>query len=326
MEIVKITAKNQWEDKAMSFPQSWAWGDILISEGSQVERLAVKDGDNIVALAQVIYNRLPLGRQYAFCPKGPTIISNFQFPISNVYDAVGEYFLQKNCVFLRIEPSAQFPTSDIRCLKSQDINPRATVILNLQKSESDILAGMHPKTRYNIRLAEKKNLRVSADKNFKVFFKLMKATGRRDKFHLHSDEHYQAVLAAESVRQVTVYFEETPVAVGVFIYHGDTATYLYGASNYQYRHLMAPYLVQWEGIKLAKSLGSAKYDWFGVAPWKKNEGGEQTYDEKHQYAGVTRFKMGFGGEYAECPGTFDVVLDEREYLAYRILRRLRRLF
>jgi lipid II:glycine glycyltransferase (peptidoglycan interpeptide bridge formation enzyme) len=85
------------------------------------------------------------------------------------------------------------------------------------------------------------------------------------------------------------------------------------------------YLLQWEGIRLGKKLGYTHYDFFGIAPACKGERGEYVYDEKHQYAGVTRFKLGFGGEVVEHPGTFDLILQPMKYKVYQLFRTLRRL-
>jgi lipid II:glycine glycyltransferase (peptidoglycan interpeptide bridge formation enzyme) len=110
----------------------------------------------------------------------------------------------------------------------------------------------------------------------------------------------------------------------VFIGFGNTFTYLYGASDYEFRNLMAPYLLQWEGMEIGNDFGSTWYDFFGVAP-RINEGQEYVYDLKHQYAGVTRFKLGFGGVAHQDPGTYDVVVRPFKYVIYQFVRKLRRL-
>ena len=183
---------------------------------------------------------------------------------------------------------------------------------------------MHHKTRYNIRLAQKKGLVVKKERNFDVFFDLMKQTAKRDGFRLHSKKHYQAIFASDIVRQITIYNDNTAIAVGVFVAFGDTFTYLYGASNHECRALMAPYLIQWEGIQMAKSAGCKFYDFFGIAPGERNLAGEYEYDKGHQYAGVTRFKLGFGGEVSVAPGTIDLVTNLPKYRLYQAVRWLRR--
>ena len=324
MKILNITNQEWWDGWLKSnsqhnaFAQSWAWGDILIAEGKRVERLAVVEGDTVLAQAQIVYSGLPFGWQYAFCPCGP--VHSLQSAVQS-YKALSEYLKNKNCIFFRIEPDTPLPTPHSLLLKKTiDINPPATLILDLNKSEEELLAGMHQKTRYNIHLAEKKDLKISDAKNLEVFWNLMNKTGSRDKFSLHHKSHYEKVLASPMVFQLTAYEKEVPVAVAIFAKFGNTLTYLYGASDYAHRDLMAPYLLQWEGIKMGKKNNCEWYDFFGVAPVI-----DGNYDLKHQYAGVTRFKLGFGGVPQQSAGTWDVVIDNTKYKLYNFLRKLRRL-
>jgi len=322
MHILEVDNPGKWPNLSEQFAQSWEWGEILKKEGKEVDRLVVYDNDVIIAQAQLVYNSLPFGWRYTFCPKGPVIIESANR--EEVYKNLMAYLKGKGCIFWRVEPIEIL--SGLEKRKTIDINPRATVILSLEKGDDELLQNMHPKTRYNIRLAEKKNLTVKNQKDFASFMKLMKQTGRRDKFKLHFEDHYKKVLDSEITKQITVFFENEPVATGVFVGAGRTFTYLYGASDYKNRNLMAPYLVQWEGIRLGKQLGYKKYDFFGVAPLVVNDKGIYEHDETHQYAGVTRFKLGFGGDPEEDIGTFDILIDQKKYLLYQVLRKLRRLF
>ncbi len=327
MKILNIANQDQWDgwlknnSQHNPFTQSWAWGDILLAEGKKVERLAVVDGEKVLAQAQVVYSDLPLGWQYAFCPKGPVFEkSEIRNPKSEIYGCFLDYLKNKNCIFFRVEPeNIQYPISNIK--KSVDINPSATLILNLEKKEEELLAGMHQKTRYNIHLAEKKELKISSEKNLEVFWLLMNQTGARDKFKLHAKNHYSRVLNSPLIFQLAAYFNNTPVATAVFAKFGNMFTYLYGASDYAHRDLMATYLLQWEGMKMGKSSGCQWYDFFGVAPLT-----DGNYDQRHQYAGVTRFKLGFGGMPHQAPGTFDLVIDYKKYQIYNLLRKIRRIF
>ena len=247
MEIKLIPDKNQWNDRLVAsggpFTQSWGGGDVLIAEGKKVERLAVVEGEQVLAQAQIIYSRIIFGWQYAFCPKGPIESSKLKVESYKVYENLIQYLKNKNCIFFRIEPelisNIQYPISNIK--KVIDINPSATLILDLKKSEKELLASMYQKTRYNIHLAEKKDLKINQEKNLEVFWSLMNQTGARDKFKLHAKSHYEQVLNSNLISQLTVYFNNTTVATAVFVRFGNTLTYLYGASDYEYRHLMAPY-------------------------------------------------------------------------------------
>ncbi len=337
MQITVIKNQNEWDSwflqkpEPHSFAQSWAWGDILISEGKKVERLAIIENELVIAQAQVVYSPIFFGWQYAFCPKGPVVDSlRSEDEKIQIYKIIKKYLKNKNCIFFRIEPGVLpvMPHSFF-FKKTIDINPSTTLLLNLNQTAAQLRGNMHPKTRYNIALAEKKNIKIVQEKNLEVFWMLMNKTGSRDKFSLHHKKHYEKILAAESIFQLTAYYNSVPVACAVFIGFGNTFTYLYGASDYEYRNLMAPYLLQWEGMELGNDFGSKWYDFFGVAPRVLSASSTSTdyiYDDKHQYAGVTRFKLGFGGIPYEAPGTFDLVSDKTKYKIYTLLRWLRRLF
>lgn len=328
--MLKLTTKfelvDSWlKDNAESVPfsQSFEWEEILSREGKEVERLTVLDEDTPTATALIEYHRLPFGWRYAFCPKGPVLQKNLSVEHSRgTVMLMADYLRLKKCVFFRIEPMSEIAGAR----KVFDFNPRATLLLNLRQTPDELLTRMHQKTRYNINLAQKKNLRVSDAKDADVFMALMNDTARRDRFRLHETRHYHEIIFSPLSHQLTVYEGVTPVATAVFAGFGEVFTYVFGASDYNYRNLMAPYLIQWEGIKLGQRFGYSYYDFFGVAPKiGESAGGEFQYDQKHQYAGVTRFKLGFGGEYQEAPGTFDLVLWPFKYKLYRFLRRLRRL-
>ena len=318
-QIRQITEKNIWDEliltKKAPFVQSWDWGEILNFEGKKVQRLLVEENGQKLLFIQVVLNNLPFGWKYAFAPKGPAG--------ENISDEalliLKDYLKKQGVIFLRLEPNDKNLNG---LIKTKEVNPRATLILNLQKNEDELLSAMHAKTRYNIRLAQKKNLEIKNEKNLKIFLELMEKTGSRDNFRLHETKHYEAILNSDFTKQLTIYSDQKPVVTAVFIGFGDTFTYLFGASDHEYRQLMAPYLLQWEGIKIGQNCGYKFYDFFGVAP-KINKESDYEFDEKHQYAGVSRFKHGFGGKYFEVPGTFDMIIDKTKYNIYFLLRKLR---
>lgn len=325
MEIRQAQKQAGWDgwlkenNNHHEYLQSWAWGDILLEQGIRAERLQLVENIKIVGQAQLAYSNLPFGWKYAFCPK------SFSWSRAVLKELV-VYLKKQKIVFLRIEPKEKIECSNCQIKKTIDINPRATTILNLENfTEEDLLKKMKSKTRYNIRLAKRKGVKIKEEKDVNSFYKLSVKTAKRDGFKLHNIERYKAVLNSENSYQLNAYFENKLIASAIFFSFGDISTYLYGASDYKHRKLMAPHLLQWEGIKKAKEKKRKYYDFFGIAP-AVGKSTKYNYDTKHQYAGVTRFKLGFGGEVVEQPGTFDIVLDNKKYLVYKVLRKIRRLF
>lgn len=329
-----------------------------MATGQDVKRLQVVDEGVVVAQAQIVIKKLPLGNFYALAAKGPAVayrVSRIAYP--SIIQELTEHLKQKHCIFFRTEPSLSIRDTRYAIREVKDINPPATLVLDVTPTEEELLKNMHEKTRYNIRLSEKKGLRVTIEKNFDIFWDLLKKTGERDDFVLHSKKSYETIMSSEMVQQIIVWSEKTPVATAGLVGFNGTMYYLYGASDHTYRQLMGPHLMQWEAIKLAKKLGYKYYDFFGIAPstmrhseesrpvgmtWESHEsaGAENSgiatvaalprndvynYDPTHRYAGVTRFKLGFGGMVHEEPGTYDLVLSWWGYGVYRVVRNIRRL-
>ena len=200
--------------------------------------------------------------------------------------------------------------------KTIDLQPRHSLIIDLTKSEKDLLQDMHQKTRYNIRLAEKKELLFSEGKttaDFDSFWSLMKKTGERDSFRVHDREHYQTLATAnpDFIKLFLIKDKDKTLAAGLFSFYANKVTYLHGASDHQSRQLMAPYLLQWQLIKMARESSFLYYDFYGI--------------DAQKWPGVTRFKLGFGGREVVYAGTNDLVFSDFKYNLYLLLRQIRRL-
>lgn len=326
--LKKIDNKTEWDNLLVrfvaSFLHSWEWGEVLVGSGQKVERILIEnDGASLLAL--LVFKSMPFRKQFVFVPTGPLVTEGSIGNEKNWQELI-RYIKEKRVMFLKIEPNSveklpRFVKDMTKVVR--DVNPMATMVLDLSKSTDLILQSFHQKTRYNINLAERKDLKIKWEKNFSVFWELMKKTGSRDGFALHPEKNYAAAFNGPATRQVTIYSGNTPVAAGCFWIFKDTCYYLYGASDHEFRQLMAPYLVQWEAIKMAKNENCKYYDFFGVAPKIENGKEEYSYDPKHRYAGVTRFKFGFNGNIIETPGTFDLPLNRFWYCLYYLSRRVR---
>lgn len=305
--------------------QSWPWGEILKSEGREVLRLGVlkvvpdksEGGREILAAATLVKQPLGGGYFYWYAPRGPIISQTVGAGRGAIEDflflAIKK--IDKKCLFLRLEPAVKLAGEKFLLQKTVDLQPAKTLLLDLASSEADLLSAMSQKTRYNLRLAEKKGvkIRVGTAADFSQFWRLLNLTGARDGFRIHEAAHYRALLAAPEkfIKLFLAEYEGKIIAAGLFCFWGGTATYLHGASDNEFRGVMAPYLLQWAAIKEARAAGLRHYDFYGV-------------DEK-KWPGVTRFKLGFGGRKKEYPGTYDLVFRPVAYNIYNFIRNLRRL-
>ncbi len=233
-------------------------------------------------------------------------------------------------MFWRFDPyvAPDFWTHDFikMQLATQNYQPTDTLVIDLLKSEEQLLSEMKRKGRYNISLAEKKGIRCVAisgksctPKDVGDFWNLNKETTRRDDFSGHEISYYQNFLEYLS-EYATLFFAETEegkrIASAIATFVGDKAIYYFGASTSdpEYRNFMAPYLLQWTMIQEAKKRGCKTYDFLGIAP--ENE-------PHHPYAGISEFKWKFGGDRHVFAAGREIVFHPFWYALYRIAKKLK---
>ena len=218
-------------------------------------------------------------------------------------------------VFVRVEPSNDFnffPSQELNIKKSVNVQPAKTLVLDLTFSPDELLAAMAQKTRYNIRLAEKKGVEIVGGEEYLLdFLRLIKTTSERDNFHPHPDNYYRALAKLPEIKVSAARYQGKIIAAGLFSFYKQTATYLHGASDSLNRQLMAPYLLQWRAILQARELGCKYYDFHGI--------------DAKKWPGVTRFKVGFGGQAVDFPGAYDIIFRPLIYFVYNFFRRLWRM-
>ena len=326
MELIKLDGqKNKREINSLAgdeFLQSEFWGTLSAKSGETVEYWGVKAEEQI--LASVLLIKKPLGGSFFYwsAPRGP------RGEEKAIIFLLQELKKKKaSAVFLRLEPE-KLPNDELiknKLQKSIDLQPKKTLILDLEKSEADLLKEMSQKTRYNVRLAGKKGVVIvpGSSQDFSEFWRLMSITGQRDAFRLHRATHYQNLIEAGEREgaissnkingQIKLFFAQANgknIATGLFSFFGQRVTYLHGASDNEARNLMAPHFLQWAVIKQAQQEGYKYYDFYGI--------------DEQKWPGVTRFKLGFGGSVKEYPGTYDFVFRPVIYNLYKWLRKLKR--
>lgn len=324
------------------------WGEILEKEGKEIKFLAVvrdlSDGKpktlagEFLALIMIIKQPLLKRCFYWYAPRGPllnlALNPEERIPVLKfLFTAIRR--VNPRALFLKIEPAnpdLDLNTKDfqqsafssvLRILSSPDIQPRRTLVIDLKKSSEELLAACNQKTRYNIRLAEKKGVVIKAGfaNDFPEFWRLMQITGERDGFRLHEKKHYENLIknvnddkdSSQEKNFLSLYFAEyegRKIATALTYSFGRKVTYLHGASDNEYRQLMAPQLLQWEIIKSAKARGAHLYDFYGI-------------DEK-KWPGVTRFKQGFSGEERVYSGAYDLIFRPAMYKIYKLSKIIRR--
>ncbi len=326
------TSPTAWQQALGSLPnahplQSWTWGEFKSRWGWQMIPclLTIAESNwNPLAAAMVLKRDIPrLPYSVLYVPKGPSLDYNDGALRRVVLAELENIARQENAIFVKIDPDVvkswgleEERLSPIGSKFSKEMAKRGwrysdeqiqfrnTVEIDLQQSENEILATMKQKTRYNIRLAGRKNIEIkhgtSAD--FPTIVKMYEETAVRDGFAIRPVEYYldawQSFYDAGMAHPILAEYEGKPIAAVVLIKFDQTVIYMYGASTNEERNRMPTYLLQWEAIRWAKAQGAAIYDMWG-AP--------SEFEETDQLWGVWRFKKGFNGQVVRHIGAWDYV-------------------
>ena len=327
MRLVEITDQEIWDgflttQPRAQFTQSWLWGEFQKSQGHAVKRFFLRNDQAIHLAVQLIrYDKFLSG--YWFAPRGPIFAPHAHEGLRDTFRLCLEELLQQHLpgrtLFYRFEPPIRLKQGHgmipRRLRRNHMMSPSSTILVDLKKSEEELLAAMHPKTRYNIRVAEKHGVTVRAgtsQADAALFLALLNETAERDQFDPHSTRYLQALwdfLSPSGMAHLALAEHEGRLlAANLEIAYGDTITYLHGASSSSRRELMGPYALHWDTIKTAKSEGCSLYDLWGCNPESK-----ATFYYKASWEGITRFKLGWGGERVDLIGTWDLPINRVLY-------------
>jgi len=323
----------------MDFLQSKIWRDFQASVGRKV--FNIED-------ISIIEHELPLVGKYFYIPRGPEIheICNIKHITSELIKLAKD----KNIGWVRVEPNNQEnldlikKSIDNKIVKApHDMQPRETFVIDISKSEEELLSEMKQKTRYNLNLAKKKDIKIIVSREKKYideFLRLVKITSERDGIKSHEEKYYRKMIETIPAENLKIYLAEYDnkiIVANLIVFFKKTAIYLHGASDNEFRNVMAPYLLQWQQINDAKKKGCEKYDFGGIKSEISNSKNQipnksQISNLKSQisgdWAGITRFKLGFSPntEPTRFPGCYDIVLKPLNYALYRTLQKIKTLF
>lgn len=292
--------------------QTGEWGELKSAFGWRpIRMISGKEG------VQILFRQLPLGFTIGYIPKAN--------PGETLWGEIDRACKQNRTIFLKLEPDLwENLTPGTWNLKLEtsphNIQPPRTIIVDISGTAEQILARMKQKTRYNIRLAEKKGVTVRVWDDLEAFHDMMLQTGGRDGFGVHSLEYYRRayeLLKPKEMGEILVAeYEGKPLAALFVACHGKRAYYLYGASTEEERNRMPAYLLQWEAMQWSKARGCEEYDLWGV-PDEDESSLEANFESRREGLwGVYRFKRGFGGQLKRAAQARDRVYYPLLYWAY----------
>lgn len=305
--------------------QSYEWGEIKARTGWQPLRMVVEEEGRIVAAVSILKREIPfIKRAIFYAPRGPVLDIHdyrlFNFLLHQVRSLAREH----RAIMLKIDPDVPVRDTDFvdylrragfrpaeKEVGFEGVQPRFVFRLDITPPMEHLLENLHQKTRYNLRLAERKGVTVTESrekKDLDIFYPLLLETAERDRFLVRSYEYF-SVLWDELVTRgyaslFLAHFQGEVIAGTLAFIFGDKAWYIYGASGNRRRNVMPNYLLQWTMIRWAKQHGCTMYDFRGVP-------GELTED--NPLYGLYRFKKGFNGVFTEFVGEYDQVFSPFYY-------------
>lgn len=366
-KILDKSEEDKWWDFVNKHPlgtihQTPCWGrfQAKIPARGKYWIVVLEEDEKIVGGTMLIRHKLAKKYCWLYASRGPLLDyeneENFKFQKRRLLETIKEIAKREKAGFLRVDPPIIEDSQKVQPFKelketSHGFHPEHTLIIDLTKSEDSILRQMKQKGRYNIRLAEKKEVKIrktkisdpeALEKDLNDFYLILKETTKRDKFSPHKKEYYKQMLETlqpeDPATGTTVNGKNSPgnvfsspktelylaryegrtIAGIIVTFYKDTAIYYYGASSNEHRNLMAPYLLQWHAMKEAKKRGCEKYDLLGISPPK-------TPDTKkpHPWQGVTAFKKKFGGTHVSYIPATEHPFKKSLYLMYRLYKKLR---
>ena len=355
MEIREIKNKNLWEDflarcEEKTFLQSWNWGEFNkimgnsaqggSAPGGKIWRFGVYDNNNLISTA-FFYKIQAKRGTFIFVPHGPTMkheVRSMKYEVlETLIKELKKIAREEKCDFIRIAPIWERNDENIKLFKDLGfreapihIHPELTWELDITPSEEEILIRMRKTTRYLIKQAQKNNevkiIQSRSLNDVEKFDELNRQTVDRHHFFPFSLDYLKNEFSAffpdnQPIRQtqgcpecaegqISIFlgrYRDELVSSGIFVFWQGIGFYHHGASSLKYSKIPVSYLLLWEAIREAKKRDCKKFNFWGIAP--ENE-------KNHPWAGLTLFKMGFGGYKKEYIKTQDFPLSSKYYLTY----------
>lgn len=334
LEIKEVNNKKEWEDFVFSnipiFLQSWNIANLHLALGDKVFRLGIYDNGQLKGVALMIKVIARRG-VFLYCPYGPIFKNWEDIYFTTLVDYLKKLGEREGASFIKISPFIENNEENQKIFlkhefKNAPIHILAETLwlLDLNKSEEELLSEMRKTNRNLIRRAIKENVKIIKSNDIKdidIFLSLHKETVQRHKFTPYTDEFIKKQVEAFKDDNQAVIFtalhNNECLASAIIMYYGNMASYHHGASKPS--KIPASYLLQWEAIKEAKNRNCKIYNFWGIYDGNK---------KNHPFRGITHFKTGFGGYKKQLLHCQDLPLKTSYYFTYLLetLRKIKRGF
>ncbi|MDP3882825.1 MAG: peptidoglycan bridge formation glycyltransferase FemA/FemB family protein [Candidatus Staskawiczbacteria bacterium] len=345
VEIKEITNKDEWQGFLLqcadrTFLHSWNWGEFNLAMQGKIWRFGTYSNEKLVAVVLILKISARRGI-FLFIPHGPVVIDSLDIKdkkevlelillhISNIAKEEKASFIRVSPIFALNEGNnAVFEDLGFRPAPIH-MHPELTWELSINASEEELLKNMRKTTRYLIRQAEKnpdiKIIKSNREGDLDLFWPVYEETAKRHGFVVFPKKYLNAEFNSFSTdREILIFlgkYKEEIVSVAIFVFWQNMCFYHHSGSLSKHNKIPVSYLLQWEAIKEAKAKGCTTYNFWGIAPDINTE--KEASKSKHPWAGLSLFKMGFGGYRKEYVKTQDFVLSQKYWINY-IIEKIRK--
>lgn len=323
LKIAQIQDNQIWDKFIInhnfwSFFQSWHWGQLHQLLGNKLYRLGLYKDQQLLALAQIIVVKAKRGK-FLHIRHGPVFQEKYSKIIywKNFINEIKKLAVSERTWFIRISPMMSDSPANEKLLSDlgfrvapiQAMDAEVCWVLELNKSEPELLSNMRKTTRNLIRQAQKQSMIIEESNDIDRFLKLYVLTYHRHKFIPHQGirEEFEVFSKQKQAKLLIAKHNEQDLAGAIILFFGPQAIYHHGASIKT--KIPVNYLLQWEAIRIAKNRGCQYYNFWGIAPDDK---------PNHPWKGITMFKKGFGGEVKQFLHVHDLALSNNYWITYII--------
>ena len=293
--------------------QSAAWGELRAATGWRVRRFVLDGG-----VAQVLLRSLPLGISVAYAPRGPLVAPE---RLADAIAALRDALRHERCASLLCDPEVPDDAAVRAGLARVGVHaspvfvqPRRTLLMDLSKSDEELLGAMKKKTRQYIHKAERAGVVTEETRDLDRFMKVLRAVATRDRFAIRSREYYERLLAAFGDRALLMIARlgDDDAGAMLLVRMADRAWELYGGWSGAHAEARPFYLLKWRAMLRMRQLGVRRYDMYGLA-----EGADDPL------AGVENFKLGYGGDVVAWIGALETPVRRMLYPLWQLGARRR---
>jgi lipid II:glycine glycyltransferase (peptidoglycan interpeptide bridge formation enzyme) len=317
--------------------QSWEWANAKEATGRKAFRYGFFENTTIHDGFMLTLHSLPS----PLTMYNVAHLARCTLPTADMLQSLYAFGQKHNCIYIKIEPNVYGPSSDpqvqeyLKTTRHALLNAQGTpmvegkemftkynFLLDITKSDEELFANMHEKTRYNIGLAQRKGVKVveqNDEESFRTYLKLYFETTKRQGYYGHDTHYHQKIwetLRPNNMARILIaYYENTPLTAWMLLNFHNTLYYPYGGSTTKFRNVMASNLMAWEAIQLGKKMGMQIFDMWGAMGTNP--------DVNDPWYGFHRFKQGYSPTHVEYLGTFDMIINPQMYKVFGHLDKYR---